>query len=33
MVAARFAWHGMNQQVGLWAKTCIPCQRSKVHRM
>ena len=32
LVAARFVWHGMNKQVGIWAKTCVPCQRSKVHR-
>ena len=32
MVAARFVWHGMNKEVGLWAKTCVPCQRSKVQR-
>ena len=32
LVAARFVWHGMNKQVGIWAKTCVPCQRSKVYR-
>ena len=32
MVSARFVWHGMNKQVGVWAKTCIPCQRAKVQR-
>ena len=25
-------WHGINKQVGQWAKTCIPCQKAKVHR-
>ena len=32
LVAARFVWHGVNKQVGLWAKTCIPCQRAKVQQ-
>ena len=32
MVAARFVWHGMNKQVGTWARTCIPCQKAKVHQ-
>ena len=32
LVSSRFVWHGVNKQVGLWAKTCIPCQRAKVQR-
>ena len=32
MVAARFVWHGINKQVGHWAKTCVPCQKAKVQR-
>ena len=32
MIAARFVWHGINKQVGLWAKICVPCQRAKVQR-
>ena len=32
MMAARFVWHGINKQVGQWAKTCIACQKAKVHR-
>ncbi len=32
MVAERFVWHGMNKQVGMWAKTCLSCQKAKVHR-
>ena len=32
MVTARFVWHGINKHIGAWAKTCIPCQKSKVHR-
>ena len=25
-------WHGINMQIGAWAKACIACQTSKVHR-
>ena len=25
-------WHGINKQVGAWAKACIACQTYKVHR-
>ena len=25
-------WHGINKEVGAWAKACIACQISKVHR-
>lgn len=32
MVAKRYFWPGMNKDVGLWAKTCIACQRAKVVR-
>lgn len=32
MVSKRFFWPGMNKDVNQWAKTCIPCQRSKVSR-
>ena len=32
MVAARFVWHGMNKQVGIRAKSCIPCQKAKVQQ-
>ena len=31
-MTARFVWHGINKQVGMWAKTCISCQKSKVQR-
>jgi hypothetical protein len=31
MVAARFVWHDMNKQVGMWAKNCLSCQKAKVH--
>ena len=29
---AHFAWHGINIDVGTWARTCISCQKSKVQR-
>ena len=32
LIAARYFWPSMNQDVGKWAKNCIPCQKSKVHR-
>ena len=32
MVTARFVWHGINKQVGMWDKTCVSCQKSKVQR-
>ena len=25
-------WHGLKKQIGMWAKSCIDCQTSKVHR-
>lgn len=28
----KFAWHGINKEVRLWAQQCIECQRSKIHR-
>ena len=32
LIAAKFVWHGLAKQVRDWAKACIPCQRSKIHR-
>ncbi len=32
MVSAKFIWHGMKNQVKNWAKTCLDCQRAKIHR-
>ena len=32
LITAKFVWHGIHKQVGLWAKACIPCQTCKVHR-
>ncbi|XP_052746959.1 uncharacterized protein LOC112050731 [Bicyclus anynana] len=31
-IASKFFWPDMNKEVATWAKTCIDCQRSKVHR-
>ena len=32
LMAAKFIWHGLRRDVGTWAKACIPCQTSKIHR-
>ena len=31
LIASKFVWHGLNKQVGIWARACMPCQTSKVH--
>ena len=31
-MTSRFVWPNINQDVRNWARTCIQCQRSKVHR-
>lgn len=31
-IAQRFVWPGMQRDIANWAKTCLPCQRAKVHR-
>ena len=33
LIARKFMWHGINKQVGAWAKACIAhaCQTSKIH--
>ena len=30
LMSSRFVWPGMSRDVGLWAKSCIPCQKSKI---
>lgn len=30
LMAAKFVWHGINKDVGNWARTCQDCQKSKV---
>lgn len=32
MITEKYFWPSMNNDIGLWAKTCIPCQKSKIHR-
>ncbi len=31
MVTSRFVWPGMNSDVRTWARSCLQCQKSKVH--
>ena len=30
LISARFVWPGLSRDVGVWAKSCLQCQRSKV---
>ena len=32
LVTSRFVWPGINSDVRQWARTCLQCQRAKVHR-
>lgn len=32
MIKEKFWWPNMNRDIGLWTKTCINCQKSKVNR-
>ena len=32
LVASKFVWHGLQKQVGAWAKACVACQTAKIHR-
>ena len=32
LIASRFVWKNMNKDVRQWARTCIPCQKSKIQR-
>ena len=32
LLTARFVWPGINMDVRRWARSCLSCQRSKVHR-
>ena len=32
LVSSRYFWPNLNRDVNNWAKTCVPCQRSKVFR-
>lgn len=31
LIASKFVWHGLRKQVAHWARTCVPCQTSKIH--
>lgn len=32
LITARYVWPGMNSDVRKWARSCLQCQRSKIHR-
>ena len=32
LITARFVWPGVNADVRRWSRSCIQCQRSKIHR-
>ena len=32
LVSSKFIWHGLGKQITEWARSCVPCQRSKVHK-
>lgn len=32
MMTMKFFWPAMNRDVGIWARSCIGCQRAKIHR-
>ena len=32
LIASKFVWHGLNKELGIWAKVCIPRQRAKVQQ-
>jgi cleavage and polyadenylation specificity factor subunit 1 len=32
LIAARFVWPGLQRDVGVWARSCVQCQTSKIHR-
>ena len=32
LVSRKFVWHGLGKQITEWARSCIPCQRAKVHK-
>ena len=31
-MSSKFIWHGLGKQITEWARSCVPCQRSKVHK-
>ena len=32
LISSRFVWPKMNQDIRRWARSCVQCQRSKIHR-
>ena len=32
LLSSKFVWHGMAKQARQWAKSCLACQRAKIHR-
>ncbi|KAK4468952.1 hypothetical protein MN116_000087, partial [Schistosoma mekongi] len=32
LISDKFVWANMKSDIRQWAKTCLPCQKSKVHR-
>ena len=32
LVASKYVWESMNRDVTAWMRSCVPCQRSEVHR-
>ena len=32
LITERFVWSGVNQDIAKWAKSCLQCQRCKVHK-
>lgn len=32
LIAKRYFWPGMNKDIGIWAKACVSCQKSKTSR-
>ena len=32
LLNSRYVWHGINKDITAWTKTCLACQRAKIHR-
>lgn len=32
LIAARYVWPSMNTDIRRWTRSCLPCQRAKIHR-
>ena len=31
LIAGKFVWEGLNKDIGRWAKSCVACQKAKIH--